>query len=130
MYPLANMLVSLKNAGNAKKEKLELPYSQFKCAVAKALLEAGYITSYEKRERKVGGAVLVLVVKYTQNGSARISDVKCISKPSCRIYRGAKELGPVRQGYGHRFLSTPKGILSHVEAIAQHVGGEVLFEIW
>ena len=130
MDVLANMLVALKNAGKAKKPLVTVPFSQFKVSVAKALLENGYITSYEKRDRKVGGDVLLLTVKYAQSGSSIINDIKRISKPSRRMYVGTKQLGPVRQGSGHIFLSTPKGVLSNVEAARQHVGGEVLFEIW
>jgi small subunit ribosomal protein S8 len=127
---LQYMLISLKNAGNAGKPSIIVPHSAFKAAVAKALFENGYIASYEKRPRQKGGDVLLLGVKYKESGSPKISNVQRISKLSRRVYAGVKELRPVRQGHGHVFLSTPKGILSNVEAARQHVGGEMLFEIW
>lgn len=127
---LQNMLISLKNAGNAGKPTVLIPHSAFKAAVAKALFDNGYIASYEKRSRQTGGDVLMLGVKYKETGKPKINDIARISKLSRRVYAGVKELRPVRQGHGHIFLSTPKGILSNVEAARQHVGGEMLFEIW
>jgi small subunit ribosomal protein S8 len=130
MDTIANMLVAIKNAGNAKKQNLTVPFSNLNAAIAKALFDQGYIASYEKRERKVGGNLLLIGLKYTEAGSHRIHDVSRVSKPSRRVYAGVGDLSMVRQGHGHRFLSTPKGILSNVDAARQHVGGEVLFEIW
>ena len=72
-----------------------------------------------------------LEIGFIYNGNkARITDVKRISKPSKRIYKGHSEIFTVKQGFGSTFVSTPKGILSDDEARKEKVGGEILFQIW
>ena len=131
MNPLANMLVAVKNAGYAHKSEMILPYSLFKHAVARALHGSGYITSFEKKTREKGGDVLVVGIAFREDSRApRITDIHLISKPSRRVYKAAEKLRTVRQGFGHIFVTTPKGIMTSVEARKANVGGEVLFEIW
>ncbi len=130
MVQLANMLNSIKNAGHAGRATVLVPYSQFKHAVARALHTEGYIAGYEKRTRARGGDLLELTVKFYDDESPRVSSLRCISKSSRRVYAGHTDLHGVRQGYGHIFVSTPKGIMTSVAARKAHVGGEVLFEIW
>ncbi len=130
MDVLANMLNSIKNAGHAHRPTVLVPYSQFKHAVARALHAEGYIAGFEKRPRTKGGDLLEITVKYFDDGAPRVSNLRRISKSSRRIYAGSAELQPVRQGYGHLFVTTPKGIMTSTAARKAHVGGEVLFEIW
>lgn len=59
-----------------------------------------------------------------------VQGTKRISKSSCRVYMGSKEIKPVRHGYGMLVLSTPKGLLTGNEARKMKVGGEALFKIW
>ncbi len=128
MDKISNLLISLKNGGNAKKEFTTLPYSKFQAAVAKTLFDAGYIASYSKKTSK-GHPVLELGIAYVGD-RPRISDVKRISKLSRRMYVSSQNIRPVKNGYGILVLSTPKGILTGDQAKKEHVGGEVLFEIW
>ncbi len=131
MNPLANMLIAIKNAGYAHKSETTLPYSAFKHAVARALHTAGYITSFEKRSREKGGDVLIVGIAFREDGrTPRITDVQHISKPSRRVYGAATQMRTIRQGFGHIFVTTPKGIMTSTEAKKAHVGGELLFEIW
>ncbi|HYC34455.1 MAG TPA: 30S ribosomal protein S8, partial [Candidatus Paceibacterota bacterium] len=65
-----------------------------------------------------------------EEGKPRITDVERVSKFSRRVYQGAKDLKPVRNGYGIMVLTTPKGILSDKTARKEKVGGEALFKIW
>jgi small subunit ribosomal protein S8 len=131
MYPLADMLTAVKNAGFARKSETTVPYSQFKHAVARALHTAGYITSYEKKTREKGGDVLTVGISFREDGrTPRITDIHHISKPSRRVYGSADRMRSVRQGAGLMFISTPKGIMTSMEAKKAHVGGELLFEIW
>lgn len=128
---IANMLISLKNAGYAGKSEVQIPYSSFKHAIARALLAAGYITSFERKSREKNGDVLLVVLRYREESKTpRISDVRRLSKSSRRLYSGADQMRSVRQGSGHVFVTTPKGIMTSVEAKKAHVGGELLFEIW
>ena len=128
MDKIADMLVAIKNAGNAGKETLLLPYSNYRADIARALFQGGYIKSYSRKKMKKGDK-LEIDLLYRKDNSPRISYVKRISKPSRRLYTGVKGIYPVKQGFGTLFLSTPKGILSGKEAKKEMVGGEILFEI-
>lgn len=124
----SNMLISLKNGGNAGKATVTVPFSKFKAEIAKTLFGAGYVASYAKKSRKKGD-VLELGIVYN-DASPRIHDVKRISKSSRRVYYGVDDVKPVLHGRGLLVLSTPKGIKTGDEARKEHVGGEALFEIW
>lgn len=128
MDKIADMLVAIKNAGNAGKESLTVPYSNYRADIVRALFQAGYVKSYSKKKMKKGDR-LEIDVLYKKDKSPRISYVKRISKPSRRLYTGAKGIYTVKQGFGTLFLSTPKGILTGDEAKTEMVGGEMLFEI-
>lgn len=130
MDTLADMLNAIKNAGRAGRPLVTVSYSQFKHAVARALFEEGYIAGFEKISRNRGGDILQVAVKFYDDTRPRVSDLRRISKSSRRIYAGHSDLHGVRQGYGHLFVTTPKGIMTSVAARKAHVGGEVLFEIW
>jgi small subunit ribosomal protein S8 len=129
MDPLANMLNGIKNAGRVQKSQVTLPYSKFKAAIAHKLFEAGYVTGHEKKERGVI-PYLTITLAYNDRGQHKISEIKAISKQSCRVYYRVKDIKSVKYGKGQVFLSTPKGVLLGKEAREQQVGGEALFEIW
>src|SRR4051812_23308047 len=126
MDKTANLLISLKNGGNAGKESIIVPFSNFTGEIAKTLFNAGYIASYAKKSRAKGD-VLELGVLYVDT-KPRINDVKKISKSSRRVYCGVADVKSVKNGRGLLVLSTPKGILTGDEARKEHVGGEALFE--
>jgi small subunit ribosomal protein S8 len=98
-----------------------------KAAIAKVLLEEGYIAGYH-----VDGDVkktLTVDMKYYMRRSV-IEGIERVSKPSCRLYCGSKEIPRVKDGLGIAILSSPKGIISGKEAKAQNVGGEILCYVW
>ncbi len=128
MDKMANLIISLKNGGNAGKVSVMVPATKLSAEVAKVLFNAGYIASYAKKSRTKGD-VLELGVSYV-DGKPRISDVKRVSKSSCRVYFGVQDIKLVKNGRGLLVLSTPKGILTGDEARTEHVGGEALFQIW
>ena len=128
MDKLSNLIISLKNGGNAGKESVMVPATKLSAEIAKTLFKAGFIASYAKKSRAKGD-VLELGVSYV-DGKPRISDVKRVSKSSCRVYFGVQDIKLVKNGRGLLVLSTPKGILTGDEARKEHVGGEALFEIW
>lgn len=128
MDKIADMLVAIKNAGNAGKVNVLVPYSGYKMNIARALFQEGYIKSYAQKKLK-SGDVLEIDLAYA-NDKPRITQVKRISKPSRRLYTNAKHIAPVRQGQGAVFLSTPKGVMTGKQARKEMVGGEILFQIW
>ncbi|MDH5442078.1 MAG: 30S ribosomal protein S8 [Candidatus Nomurabacteria bacterium] len=129
MDPISNMLITIKNGGHAGKETVMTPYSNIKAEIARVLFDTGYIKSYAKKDRSNGAHQLEIGIE-TKEGTPRISNVQRVSKPSRRIYFGAKDIHPVKYGHGMIVLSTPKGILTGDEAKSEHVGGEALFKIW
>lgn len=129
MDVIANMLNTIKNGGIARKATVLVPFSNYKTAIAKALLDAGYIAGYQKRDRMRGAQLLEITLAYKPSGDSKITEVKRISKPSRRMYMSAKNIRPVKNGFGHLFVSTPKGILTGQQAYKEHVGGELLFQI-
>lgn len=126
--PISNFLNQIKNGGLAKKESVTVPASNLKLAIAEALVRTGWLKSVVKRGKKVK-KYLTCEINYT-NGQPKITGVKRVSKPSCRVYASVLDLKPIRDGFGMAILSTSKGILTGFEAKKQKVGGEVLFEIF
>ena len=126
--PIADMLISIKNAGNAGKATAAVPFSMMKESIASVLYKNGYIVSYAKKGKKVA-KTLELGIAF-DGKAARVHDVQRMSKPSRRMYIKAAEIKSVRNGYGLMVLSTPKGLMTGDEAKKAQVGGEVLFKIW
>lgn len=126
--PISDFLIRLKNASRARKETVVVSYSTMKEEIARVLKERGYIAGFEKKGRRVRK---FLEVKLQYDGaSPALHDVKRISKSSRRLYTGAKEIKPVRQGFGLLILSTSKGLMSGEQARKAGVGGEVIAEIY
>ena len=120
MDPISNFLNKLKLAARAGKESFLFPASQYIAAIAAALLKAGYIASVGKRGKK--SRFLEVRLLY-QDGAPKVTGAKRVSRLSQRVYRGARGIFAVRNGYGSLLLSTPKGIFTGKEARAAHVGG-------
>lgn len=129
MDPIANLINTLKHAAAAGKGSALVPYSKLLFAIAEWLRDAGYLESVSRKSKKPGKPFEVRF-RYGEGGASAIAGVKRLSKPSKRIYRSARELRPTRQGIGTVLVSTPKGILTHLDARRAGVGGEPLFEIW
>lgn len=128
MDPIADMMNSLKLGAKAGKPSVLVPYSKVKEGIAKILEQEKYlkrVTQLGKKNRKY----LECFLAY-ENGAARLSDVKRVSKPSRRVYVGAQKLHPVKSGRGLAIISTPKGLLVDKEAKIGQVGGELLLEVW
>jgi len=128
MDPISDMLIMLKNAGNAGHAVVVVPFSNLKRTIADCLLEEKYLKRVEKKTKR-GFPVLEIELAYEDN-EPRISSVKRVSKPSCRVYMGVKNIHSIKNGHGRLILSTPKGIMTDKTARKELVGGEALFEIW
>lgn len=132
--PISDMIIRIKNAGRAGLVSVVMPHSQLKEEIAKALLRAGYVSSVEKKGKKIK-KYLELGLAYAQSAEhgprrPKVFDVKRISKPSRRVYQSVHEMRPMRGEYGISVLSTPKGVMIERDAKKQNVGGEVLFKVF
>ena len=124
---IADMLTRIRNALMAKHETVEIPASNTKKAIAKILLDEGYIAGVELVEGVQG--TIKITLKY-EGGKKVITGLKRVSKPGLRVYVGADEVPQVLGGLGIAILSTSKGIMTGKEAKKAHQGGEVLAYVW
>ena len=127
--PVADMLTRIRNANTAKHESVDVPASNLKKAIAKILLDEGYIKSYEVVEDGTQG-VIRIQLKYLAGKEKVISGLRRVSKPGLRVYAGADELPRVLKGLGIAIISTSKGVMTDKAARANHVGDEVLAFVW
>jgi len=129
MDKISNLIIGIKNAGSAEKEHASVPFSNFKMEVANVLKKEGFLKDVSKKGKKPKHTIEMTIL-YREDGSPRVTDVYRVSKPSKRIYYGAKDIRAVKGGLGTLILSTPKGILTDKQARKAGVGGEALFKIW
>lgn len=129
MDKIANMLIKIKNAGLAGHKTVEVPYSNLLAAIAECLVKGKFIANAKKITGK-GDKFFLEMALVSNSNEPRISHVERISKPSKRVYIKAKDIKPVRQGYGMMVISTPKGVMIADDARKELVGGEALFRIW
>ncbi len=127
--PIADMLTRIRNALIAKHDEVVIPFSNMKLAIAKILLDEGYIKSYEVKEDGIIKNIVV-TLKYGPNRQKVITGLKRISKPGLRIYARKDNIPKVLNGLGIAILSTSKGVMTDREARKAAVGGEVLAYIW
>ena len=109
--PIADMLTRIRNAVRVERPQVEMPVSKVKKGVAEVLKREGYIWDWECEDGEPVGS-LRIELKYGPSGEKVIRKIRRISKPGCRVYRGAKELRPVLNGLGISILSTSRGVMS------------------
>ncbi len=127
--PIADLLTRIRNAGTARHVQTTCPSSRQKLAVARVLKNAGFIGGV-KVEARAGHPILVIDIRYDEEGSALIDGIRRVSKPGRRVYVGKDEVPRVRRGLGIAVISTSKGIISDKDAREQKLGGEVVCEVW
>lgn len=128
MDAIANMITQIKNAGNARKDSVSIPYSALRMSIVEKMKDRGFVGQVEKKGKE--RPMIEVAVLYDERGLPKVSDVFRVSKLSKRVYKGYKDIRPVRRGHGLLIMSTPKGILSGEEAVKEKVGGEVLCTMW
>ena len=128
--PIADMLTRIRNANTAKHDTVDVPSSKMKLAIAKILLDEGYIKSYELVENGKFNDIRITLKYGASKNEKIISGLQRISKPGLRIYAGKDELPTVLGGLGIAILSTNQGVITDKEARKLGVGGEVLCYIW
>ena len=126
--PIGDMIARVKNAQARNHKKVELPSSNFKAKIADILKNEGFIKDFkiENRENK---ATLLLELKY-HSGNPVISTFERISKPGRRIFSSADSLPKINNGLGIAIISTPKGVMTDIDARKQKVGGEIICKVF
>jgi len=126
--PIADMLARVRNGQQAGHKRVDMPVSKMKTNIARLLKENHYIHDYKVLDDGRFG-VLRLYLKYHEDRPV-IRELKRISRPGRRRYRGADELPRVRNGLGIAIVSTSQGLLTDAEARERHIGGEVVATVW
>ena len=127
--PIADMLTRIRNANSVYHDKVEMPASKIKQAIAKVLKEEGFIKDFEYVADDKQGIIRVNL-KYGPNREKVITGLKRISKPGLRVYAKTDEIPRVLRGLGIAILSTPKGIMTDKQARKEGIGGEVICYVW
>lgn len=126
---IADSLTRIRNASMRRLDSTTLVHSKVVEAVVAILADKGYIESFNVVEDGVKKSINV-VLKYDEKGRTVINEVKRVSKPGRRIYKGKDELKRFKNGYGTIIVSSSKGVLPNDKAFELGVGGEVLCTIW
>ena len=126
--PIGDMLARLKNSQMRNHKKIELPSSKFKAKIAEILKSEGYIIDYEviSQQNKTN---LLISLKYS-SGIHVINSIVRVSKPGRRIFSSAGSLPKVNNGLGIAIISTPKGVMTDVNARKQKIGGEIICKVF
>ena len=126
--PIADMLNRLRNAQAAKREAVEIPFSQVTYAIAKILEKTGFVKSADFKGRR-SKKTIEIALNYG-DGIFQGRGVKRISKPGQRVYASFQKMPRTKGEQRIAIVSTSKGIMTNEEARKEKVGGEVLCEIW
>jgi len=127
--PIADLLTRIRNGNQARKERVDVPWSGLKDAVARVLIAEGFL----RDATVVGEGVakqLRIALKYDETRKPVITGIQRVSRPSLRVYVGKEEIPLIRGGLGISVLSTPAGILVDREAKRRGIGGELLCAVW
>ena len=128
--PIADMLTRIRNANTAKHDTVDVPSSKMKLAIAKILLDEGYIKSYDLVDNG-NFKDIHITLKYGKDKNEKIiSGLQRISKPGLRVYASKEDLPKVLGGLGVAIISTNQGVVTDKEARKLGVGGEVLAFVW
>ena len=126
--PIGDMIARVKNAQARKHKKVELPSSKFKSKIADILKNEGFIKDFKvSTEEKKN--ILSLELKY-HSGNPVISNFERVSKPGRRIFSSADSLPKINNGLGIAILSTPKGVMTDIDARKKKVGGEIVCKVF
>ena len=126
--PIGDMIARIKNAQLRNHKVVELPSSNFKISISEILKNEGYIIDYKINEDKKK-PVLSINLKY-HSGNPVISTIERISKPGRRIFSSAESLPKINNGLGIAIISTPKGVMTDLDARKQKIGGEIICKVF
>ena len=125
--PIGDLIARVKNAQARNHKKVELPSSNFKIKIASILKNEGFIIDFKVTNEKK--PILLLELKY-HSGNPVISNFERVSKPGRRIFSRADSLPKINNGLGIAIISTPKGVMTDMDARKQKIGGEIICKVF
>jgi len=127
--PIADMITRVRNGQRAQKSSVSTPASKMRGAILDVLQKEGYIRGYTRSEDANGKPTFEIELKYSES-KAVIVEIQRVSRPGRRVYSGVEDIPRIYSGLGISIVSTPRGILSDIEARKQNVGGEILCRVF
>ena len=127
--PIGDMIARVKNAQSRNHKKVNLPSSNFKVRIADILKNEGFIKDFKTNNEDNNKTVLSLELKY-HSGNPVINAFERVSKPGRRIFSSADSLPKINNGLGIAIISTPKGVMTDIDARKQKVGGEIICKVF
>ena len=126
--PIGDMLARIKNSLLRNYKKIEMPSSKFKVKIAEVLKNEGYIIDYKIiSETKL--PQLEIMLKYN-SGNPVINSIERVSKPGRRVFSSAESLPKINNGLGIAIVSTPKGVMTDIDARKNNIGGEIICKVF
>ncbi|MFC3867047.1 30S ribosomal protein S8 [Helicobacter equorum] len=126
---IADSLTRIRNASMRRLEVANLYYAKIVVSILEVFKTKGFIKDYKVID-KDGKQFISVQLEYDEQGKSAINEIKRISKPGRRVYKGHSELKRFKNGYGTIVVSTSKGVIANDEAYKANVGGEALCSIW
>ena len=126
--PIGDMIARIKNAQIRNHKKVDLPSSKFKIKILDILKVEGFIIDYKINDENNKSTVKV-DLKY-HSGNPVISTFQRVSKPGRRIFSSAESLPKINNGLGIAIVSTPKGVMTDIDARKQNIGGEIICKVF
>ena len=126
--PIGDMIARVKNAQSRNHKNVELPSSNFKSKIADILKNEGFIKDFKIKSEN-NKTILLLELKY-HSGNPVINAFERVSKPGRRIFSSAESLPKINNGLGIAIVSTPKGVMTDIDARKQRVGGEIICKVF
>jgi len=126
--PIGDMIARIKNAQIRNYKLVKLPSSKFKIKIAEVLKSEGFILEHKVSQDK-NKVILEITLKYS-SGNPVISSIQRISKPGRRIFSSAESLPKINNGLGIAIVSTPKGVMTDIDARKHKVGGEIICKVF
>tara|TARA_Y200000002_G_C22559481_1_gene611817 strand:+ start:129 stop:524 length:396 start_codon:yes stop_codon:yes gene_type:complete len=126
--PIGDMIARVKNAQDRNHKKVDLPSSNFKVKIADILKNEGFIKDF-KVNKESKKPLLTLELKY-YSGNPVISNFERVSKPGRRIFSSADGLPKINNGLGIAIISTPKGVMTDMDARKNRLGGEIICKVF
>jgi len=127
--PISDMIARIKNGHMRSKAMIEMPSSNFKIKILDVLKNEGFIINYFLKDDVNNKKNISINLKY-HSGNPVINDIERISKPGRRIYASATSIPKINNGLGIAILSTPKGVMSDIDARKNKIGGEIICKVF
>lgn len=125
--PLSDALINIKNHEKAaKKECIIRPASRLLGEVLKVMQESGYISTYEFVDDGRDGmykAILLGKINECRTIKPRYSVKKTEFEKYEKRYLPSRDIGAI-------IVTTPKGVMTHLKARRESVGGKLLAFIY